>query len=136
MVKYLIKNVDEFRQVRLGRLRFNPGTQMWVDEELHDHRKTQSLVSSGILSVLAVRGKEEASVPIAEEVVVPPAQEVVEEPLSEDRVTVEPLSVEASLTRKELTSMKVVQLKEIATEKGISFKGLRKAALIDALLEE
>ena len=153
MAKYLVKNVDEYRTVGIGRLRFTPGRQMWIDAELFSHSKVQSLVQRGALSVLQIQGLPEPEVLEAApaEVQSAPAEAssfepsetpalepappalgpvVEEEEEEEEEEDVQPLK------KSQLTHMRVAALRELAESRGVSWLGLRKAELISALLGE
>ena len=148
MAKYLIRNVDEYRMVRIGRLRFSPGRQMWIDSELFSHSKVQSLISDGIFSVLQVEGlpspePEEEPEEVIELVPEPapepePEPEVEEEvPLVEEEDDGEEDEVEElELTLEFLSAMKVADLRVLADNLDVAWSGLRKAQLIEALLSE
>ena len=137
MAKYLVKNSDEFRTASVGRLRWSPGQQMWIGDEVFSDRKVQSFVASGRFQVLQTRGL--AAVPpepeapeVALEVEEPqPAPPDVLEP--EEHAEEEELPALA-LTRTNLTSMRVAELREVASSLEVPWAGLRKAALVDAIL--
>lgn len=126
MPKYLIKSLHLHRPVSVGRLRWKPGQQMWVDGELHGSSKVQSLLASGQLEVLQVRGLPEPE----------PEEPQVEEPSEPAEVAVEPEMEDEPLvlTESQLSSMRVAELRELATTLGVSWSGLRKAELVDAIL--
>ena len=145
MAKYLIKNVNEFRTVELGRLRFSPGQQMWIEDELFGHRKVQSLIKQGVFSTLQAKGLPEPevveSVPAPEPSAEAPDPEEVEvsEPAVEEQPEVEEkeeAEAPPALSKSELSKMKVADLRDLADSRDVFWKGLRKADLIDALLEE
>ena len=128
MPKYLVKNLSEHRSVSVGRLKWTPGRQMWVDEELLGTRKVQSLLEGGRFAVLQTRGLPEPE-PAAEE----PSPVVVEEPVVEEVPS--PSSEETPpLTKSQLSSMKVAELRKLASSMEIFTSGLRKAELIEAIL--
>lgn len=137
MADYLVKNVDEFRTVTVGRLRWSPGRQMWISDELFSHRKVQSLVEGGVFSVLQSRGVvteeplEEPAVEEAEEAP-SPLPEATEEPLDERPVEAEEEVFDFS--ESQLKSKKVAELRDLADSMSVSWAGLRKAELISALL--
>ena len=138
MAKYLIKNIDSFRLASFGRLRWRPGQQMWVDGEVFSHRRVQSLIESGQLSVLQASGLPEPEVPEVEpeveEVVAPEPEPEVEAPEVEERPVEESEEVAPALTYSDLSSKRVAELRDLASSMDIPWAGLRKAELIDAIL--
>ena len=132
MAKYLVKNSDEYRLVTIGRLRWTPGRQMWVSDEVFSLQKVQALISSGIFQVLQTEGL------IEPEVVEPEPEEVIEpEPPVEVPVPVKlEVAPPSKPSRSSLTALKVAELRVLASDAGIPWTGLRKQQLIDALLAE
>ena len=142
MTKYLIRNVDEYRMVSIGRLRFTPGRQMWIDSELFSHSKVQSLISDGIFSVLQVEGLPSPEPEEEPEEVVEAAPEIAEEPEVEEEIVLPEEDdagevvedEEPEFTHASLSSMRVAELRTIADSMDLAWSGLRKAELIEALL--
>jgi hypothetical protein len=142
MAKHLVRNNSRHRLVWAGRLRFRPGQQMWLSDELLG--LVQRHIDSGAFIVLAVQG---AAVPVPEpapaiepELAPEPAPEpapAIEPELApaiEPEPALEPAPLSPSHSSAELKAMRLAELRPLAASLGIGHSGIRKADLVAAIL--
>jgi hypothetical protein len=134
MAKHLVRNNSRHRLVWAGRLRFRPGQQMWLSDELLG--LVQRHIDSGAFIVLAVQG---AAVPVPEpapaiepELAPEPAPEPA--PAIEPEPALEPAPLSPSHSSAELKAMRLAELRPLAASLGIGHSGIRKADLVAAIL--
>lgn len=126
MAKHLVRNNSRHRLVWAGRLRFRPGQQMWLSDELLG--LVQRHIDSGAFIVLAVQG---AAVPVPEPA---PAIEPELAPAIEPEPALEPAPLSPSHSSAELKAMRLAELRPLAASLGIGHSGIRKADLVAAIL--
>jgi hypothetical protein len=150
MAKHLVRNNSRHRLVWAGRLRFRPGQQMWLSDELLG--LVQRHIDSGAFIVLAVQG---AAVPVPEpapaiepelapEPAPEPAPAIEPEPAPaiepelapaiEPEPALEPAPLSPSHSSAELKAMRLAELRPLAASLGIGHSGIRKADLVAAIL--
>tara|TARA_Y100001973_G_scaffold106120_1_gene182165 strand:- start:9288 stop:9716 length:429 start_codon:yes stop_codon:yes gene_type:complete len=139
MPRYLIQNNSK-NPVRiagvltLAVVSYNRNGSAWISEDIFSSQDVQSKLSNGSLKLLETVGETPPPPPEPAPVVEPEVETVPVEPETVEPETAEPEVVSDDEAMLDYTEMKFKALKDLAIERGLDVKGLRKKQqLIDLL---